>query len=98
MGGVVALVGGPPNGITLTDVWPLLAVIFTGAAGVFGYMVKHTNDVEAKNKELTDKLINEVVPTLTENTIASKAMIDATVRLQSALAVAEDRQKGRSTR
>lgn len=90
-----AVIPGPGSGIQLSDVWPLLAIIFAGCAGVFGFMVKHINDLRAENKELRDKLTDQVVPCLTESTLASKAMMEASVKLQAALAVAEDRLQGR---
>lgn len=102
MNGLVALIGvgiEPSNtGITLSNIWPLLVVMFAGAGGVFAFLVKHIAELRTENRELRDKVMDQVVPALTENTLASKAMMESTVRLQSALAVAEDHQRDRERR
>lgn len=94
VGSIVSTPGGTGD-ITLGDIWPILVVMFTGAAGVFAFLVKKINDLDNRNDKLVAKLTDEVVPALTESTTASKSMVEATVRLQSALAVQEDRQKER---
>lgn len=85
--------GTATTNITLSTIWPLIAVIATGIGGAFGWMAHLISDLRKDNQELTSKVMDQVIPALQQSTQASKEMIAQTANLSQALAVAEDRRR-----
>ena len=87
----------PGSGISPSIFGTVLAALFAGGTGVFAFLVGMIRNLLRENKHLYETVMDKVVPAMTENTTASKAMIEATVSLQNAIAIADDRrQRGRS--